>query len=73
MSAPYTTWSHDEFRARLQDAHARYHHLHPFHQQMNAGLLTPAQVRDDRERVLPFGQARKPVSDLTEERIGHAA
>ncbi len=45
MNASQTTWSHDEFRARLQDAHARYHHLHPFHQQMNAGLLTPVQVR----------------------------
>jgi two-component system, NtrC family, sensor kinase len=35
--------------------------------------LTPAQVQDDRERVLPFGQARKPAGVLTEDRIGHAA
>jgi signal transduction histidine kinase len=35
--------------------------------------LTPAQAQDDRERVLPFGQARKPAGKLTEEGIGHAA
>ncbi|MDE2126463.1 MAG: pyrroloquinoline-quinone synthase PqqC [Armatimonadetes bacterium] len=24
---------------------SRYHHLHPFHQQMNAGMLSPEQIR----------------------------
>jgi pyrroloquinoline-quinone synthase len=29
----------------LRQQHRRYHHLHPFHQRMNAGELTPIEVR----------------------------
>ena len=35
--------------------------------------LTPALAQDDREGVLPFGQARKPAGTKTEDGIGHAA
>jgi pyrroloquinoline-quinone synthase len=38
-------WSTAEFRQKLQDFHGHYHHLHPFHQRMNAGSLSPTQVR----------------------------
>ena len=34
-----------ELEAALRAQHSRYHHLHPFHQRMNAGELTPAEVR----------------------------
>jgi len=30
-----------EFENLLRQQHHRYHHLHPFHQRMNAGELTP--------------------------------
>lgn len=36
----------NEFTARLRAVGAdRYHHLHPFHKQMNAGELAPPQIR----------------------------
>lgn len=34
-----------ELEAALRAQHQRYHHLHPFHQRMNAGELAPAEVR----------------------------
>ncbi len=34
-----------ELEAALRAQHSRYHHLHPFHQRMNAGELTPEEVR----------------------------
>ena len=41
-----TPWSRDEFLTRLTDVGRRaYHDRHPFHRAMNAGWLTPAQVR----------------------------
>ncbi len=47
QSAPETrhqVWTAAEFEAVLRQQHRRYHHLHPFHQRMNAGELTPAEV-----------------------------
>jgi pyrroloquinoline-quinone synthase len=41
-SAP---WSAEEFEARLRAEGKSYHHLHPFHQRMNAGQLTEAEIR----------------------------
>jgi pyrroloquinoline-quinone synthase len=38
-------WTKAEFEATLRAQHQRYHHLHPFHQRMNAGELTPEEVR----------------------------
>jgi len=38
-------WSGDEFRERLHRAQAKYHHVHPFHVRMNAGELSPDQLR----------------------------
>ena len=35
----------EELEAALRAQHSRYHHLHPFHQRMNAGELTPEEVR----------------------------
>jgi signal transduction histidine kinase len=35
--------------------------------------LTPALAQDAADRVLPFGQARKPAGPKTEDGIGHAA
>ncbi len=35
----------EELEAALRSQHRRYHHLHPFHQRMNAGELTPEEVR----------------------------
>ncbi|MCU0544238.1 MAG: pyrroloquinoline-quinone synthase PqqC [Oscillatoriaceae cyanobacterium Prado104] len=34
-----------EFENLLRQQHRRYHHLHPFHKRMNAGELTPEEVR----------------------------
>ena len=34
-----------ELEAALRAQHSRYHHLHPFHRRMNAGELTPEEVR----------------------------
>ena len=34
-----------ELEAALRAQHRRYHHLHPFHRRMNAGELTPEEVR----------------------------
>ncbi len=34
-----------DFEATLYAQKQRYHHLHPFHQRMNAGELTPEEVR----------------------------
>ena len=39
-------WDRDEFQSRLRDVGRRaYHDKHPFHVAMNAGELTPDQVR----------------------------
>ncbi|MGB3267200.1 MAG: pyrroloquinoline-quinone synthase PqqC [Microcoleus sp.] len=38
-------WTRAEFENALRQQHRRYHHLHPFHQRMNAGELTPEEVR----------------------------
>lgn len=38
-------WTESELEAALRAQHQRYHHLHPFHQRMNAGKLTPEEVR----------------------------
>ncbi|MCJ8280021.1 MAG: pyrroloquinoline quinone biosynthesis protein C, partial [Rivularia sp. ALOHA_DT_140] len=38
-------WSKQEFESILYSQKSRYHHLHPFHQRMNQGLLTPTEIR----------------------------
>jgi pyrroloquinoline-quinone synthase len=38
-------WDRDTFAAHLRAVGQRYHDRHPFHVRMNAGLLTPEQVR----------------------------
>jgi pyrroloquinoline-quinone synthase len=45
VSAPLKLWTPNEFETALRQQHRRYHHLHPFHQRMNAGKLTPEEVR----------------------------
>ena len=34
-----------DFEAALYAQKSKYHHLHPFHQRMNAGTLTPDEIR----------------------------
>ncbi len=38
-------WTRAEFVAALEALRARYHHLHPFHVRMNAGQLSPEELR----------------------------
>src|SRR5437763_446995 len=38
-------WNHEEFQAELRKVGTHYHHAHPFHQRMNAGQLTPDEIR----------------------------
>lgn len=38
-------WTEQELEAALRAQQARYHHLHPFHERMNSGELTPTEVR----------------------------
>lgn len=38
-------WTREEFEAALRAQGQSYHHLHPFHQRMNAGDLTPEEIR----------------------------
>ncbi|MBE3566732.1 MAG: pyrroloquinoline-quinone synthase PqqC [Thermogemmatispora sp.] len=39
-------WDHETFVAQLRAVGmTRYHHLHPFHQAMNRGALSPEQIR----------------------------
>lgn len=38
-------WTEEELEAALRAQQARYHHLHPFHDRMNKGELTRAEVR----------------------------
>lgn len=38
-------WTQQVFEAALYGQHTRYHHLHPFHQRMNAGALTASEIR----------------------------
>lgn len=38
-------WTEEELVEALRAQRARYHHLHPFHVRMNAGALTPAEIR----------------------------
>jgi pyrroloquinoline-quinone synthase len=38
-------WTPEELEVALRAQHRRYHHLHPFHNRMNAGELTPKEVR----------------------------
>jgi pyrroloquinoline-quinone synthase len=40
-----TPWTTEEFEAVLYAQKSRYHDLHPFHQRMNEGLLTPSEIR----------------------------
>jgi pyrroloquinoline-quinone synthase len=49
-SVPVTAGSHDAlareaFVAELRNQGTRYHHLHPFHQRMDAGTLTRAELQ----------------------------
>ncbi|MEM6755456.1 MAG: pyrroloquinoline-quinone synthase PqqC [Cyanobacteria bacterium P01_C01_bin.38] len=39
-------WTKQEFESVLYSQKSRYHHLHPFHQRMNKGLLTPTEIRN---------------------------
>ena len=46
MTAPPTTLlPREEFRQHLHSVHQNYHHSHPFHIAMNAGTLSPDQLR----------------------------
>ena len=38
-------WTKEKFKAALYAQKSRYHDLHPFHQRMNQGLLTPEEIR----------------------------
>lgn len=38
-------WSEAELEDKLRSQHQAYHHLHPFHERMNNGELTPTEVR----------------------------
>lgn len=38
-------WTEPEFEAALRAQGKTYHHLHPFHLRMNAGELTPDEIR----------------------------
>jgi pyrroloquinoline-quinone synthase len=38
-------WTPEEFEAALRAQGQSYHHLHPFHQRMNAGQLTREEIR----------------------------
>ena len=40
-----TPWTQEEFVSRLQRQGSVYHDLHPFHVRMNAGELTPEELR----------------------------
>lgn len=40
-----TPWTEQELEEKLRAQQTRYHHLHPFHERMNNGELTPTQVR----------------------------
>jgi pyrroloquinoline-quinone synthase len=42
---PSEPWMPKEFESVLRQQHRRYHHLHPFHQRMNAGDLTAGEVQ----------------------------
>ena len=45
QSQQQTPWTQEEFKAALYAQKSRYHDLHPFHQRMNEGLLTSAEIR----------------------------
>lgn len=38
-------WTASELEAALYAQKSKYHHLHPFHQRMNTGMLTPDEIR----------------------------
>ena len=38
-------WTVEEFSDRLYAQKSRYHNLHPFHQRMNEGLLSPTEIK----------------------------
>jgi pyrroloquinoline-quinone synthase len=38
-------WTQEEFEAALRAQGQSYHHLHPFHERMNAGQLTREEIR----------------------------
>src|SRR4051812_38325059 len=41
-----SSWGHEQFVRNLSRVGAKqYHHLHPFHLDMNRGALSPSQVR----------------------------
>jgi pyrroloquinoline-quinone synthase len=47
MTDPHSApWSHETFQTKLREVGmSRYHHLHPFHREMNEGRLTPGQIQ----------------------------
>jgi pyrroloquinoline-quinone synthase len=45
LTAVREPWPPDEFIARLRAQGTRYHNLHPFHQRMDAGELTRAELQ----------------------------
>jgi len=45
-SPPPAVWSRETFQAKLREVGmTRYHHLHPFHREMNEGRLSRGQIR----------------------------
>jgi pyrroloquinoline-quinone synthase len=45
LNAEAEPWTEDEFVAALKTQGQRYHNLHPFHQRMNNGELTKAELQ----------------------------
>ena len=45
IEQPKTPWTVEEFSDRLYAQKSRYHDLHPFHQRMNQGLLSPTEIK----------------------------
>jgi pyrroloquinoline-quinone synthase len=45
LPAAREPWASEEFIARLRAQGTRYHNLHPFHQRMDAGELTRAELQ----------------------------
>jgi pyrroloquinoline-quinone synthase len=45
LETDHVPWTEEEFVAALRACGARYHDLHPFHVRMNAGELSPEEVR----------------------------
>jgi pyrroloquinoline-quinone synthase len=44
--SPHEIWSPETFQTKLREVGmSRYHHLHPFHREMNEGRLSRSQIR----------------------------